>query len=150
MLRLIKKKQQQRYSQFFCFEKCVSCRNVCFCFPLCDSAHCHRLPFSMVPVACPQSGNPRERWVWGGAGETISPVFWIWTTVMGIVVGILNIEETVSPNPTSSCQYYSTYCTFKATGGILYQKKTHQHKKAFLQTVFHREACFSPVCDQQG
>ncbi len=68
---------------------------------------------------------------------------------MGTVVEIQNIEETVSPNPTSSCQYYSTYCT-KATGGFLSQKETHQHKKAFLQTVFHREACFSPVCDQQG
>ncbi len=39
------------------------------------SLHCKacRLPWSVafVPVACPQSGNPFEPWVWGGVGETI-------------------------------------------------------------------------------
>ncbi len=31
----------------------------------------HRLPlsFALVPVACPQSGNPRECRVWGGGGQ---------------------------------------------------------------------------------
>ncbi len=32
--------QKQCYIQLFCFEICVPCQNVCFCFGLCDSTHC--------------------------------------------------------------------------------------------------------------
>lgn len=91
--------------------------------------------FSMVPVACPQSGNPCERRVWGGAGETISPVIWIWTTVMGTVVQIQNTDETVSPNATASCQYYSTYCTFKTSGGNSSTQESISPKFLALHTI---------------
>ncbi len=32
--------EKQCYSQLLYFEMCVPCWNVCFCFGLCDSAHC--------------------------------------------------------------------------------------------------------------
>ncbi len=32
--------EKQHYSQLFYFKMCIQCQNICYCFGLCDSAHC--------------------------------------------------------------------------------------------------------------
>ncbi len=63
--------EKQYYSQLFYFEMCVLCQNVCFCFGLCDSAHClfTQLYLNILGcqlaenTACSRHGSQQTNWV---------------------------------------------------------------------------------------